>query len=86
MSESKWYYDRTDVEVLKDEALLNLAEQVGASDVGVFIMDEKGNIIGDQDDKKWKAAKWYQKFIAFFSKKYKQRFFNIKPMKFITKS
>ncbi len=100
MNEVKWYYANSGYEV-PDEVIQDMTpnfyihekegpktwtEAIEQSDIGLFLMDREGNIMGNEDDSKWKNAKWYQKLVAIFSKRYKNKFFNIKPMNLITRS
>jgi len=49
--------------------------------MAVFMVTDKGHIIGGTDDSRFIKAKWYQKILCFFSGRYKSRFIDILPMK-----
>lgn len=46
----------------------------------VYLTDINGNYYGKFNDQRLKAAKWYQRLFAFFSRKYKRKFIDLDPI------
>ena len=46
---------------------------------GIIFVGKDGNLICRADKTRLKNAKWYQKTLAFFSKKYRYKFIDLKP-------
>ncbi len=51
---------------------------------GVIFVMKDGSIMGNANMKRWSEATRWQRFLGFFSRRYKNRFIDIDPIKIKT--
>lgn len=49
---------------------------------GIFLVTESGQIMGNADASRLNALPWYKKLLAKISRKYRNKYIDIRPFKF----